>query len=156
MEDTARQMWDAFVASGIPGENATYTSWHFGNGGAMADELAALVLEGRKRATAGALWSYEAEGDELPQIGDYSVITDGSGIARCVIRTTSVEIVPFDEVSAGFAAAEGEGDRSLEYWREGHWHFFTLDLAQFGMEPHPKMPVVCERFDVAWPAAAAS
>lgn len=153
MNDTVERMWAEFVASGLAGQDANYTSWHFGNGGAMADELVALVLEGGKRATAGALWSYEAEGDAPPQVGEYSVITDGSGVARCIITTTSVEIIPFDEVTPEFAAAEGEGDRSLEYWREGHWRFFTLDLAQFGLEPHPKMPVVCERFEVVWPAA---
>lgn len=152
MNDSVQEMWGAFVASDAAHEGASYTSWHFGSGGAMADELAALVLAGRKRATAGAAWSYEAEGEELPQPGDFSVITDGSGTARCIIRTTGVEVVPFDEVSAEFAATEGEGDCSLEYWREGHWHFFTLDLAQFGREPHPKMPVVCERFEVVWPA----
>lgn len=151
-------MWAAFVSSGLPDApdaDTPYTSWHFGTAGAMADELAGLVVAGRKRATAGALWSYEHEGESVPEVGDYSVILDGSGRACCIIRTTAVEIVAFEDVTAEFAATEGEGDGSLAYWREGHWHYFTLELAEFGRTPAPDMPVVCERFDVVWPPAGA-
>ena len=34
-------------------------------------------------------------------------------------------MVPFDEVDEEHAYLEGEGDRSLEYWREVHERFFT-------------------------------
>jgi uncharacterized protein YhfF len=116
----------------------------------MADELVELVVSGCKRATAGALWSYEHEDEPIPRAGDYSVITDGVGRARCVIRTTSVEIVPFSEVGESFAEEEGEGDLSLDYWREGHWMYFTQELADYGRKPEPDMPVVCERFDLVY------
>lgn len=158
MNNTPQELWTAFLGSGtadaLEATDAAYTSWHFGTGGTMADELVELVLSGRKRATAGALWSYEHEGEPIPRVGDFSVVTDGSGRARCVIRTSAVCVVPFSEVDAGFAAAEGEGDLSLEYWREGHWRYFTLDLAQFSRAPTLDMPVVCERFEVVYPADA--
>ena len=70
---TPAELWEAFLGSGTPearaAAGASYTAWCFGTGGEMADELAALVLAGAKRATAGALWSYEHEGDPLPQTG---------------------------------------------------------------------------------------
>lgn len=154
MIDSVAAMWNEFVASessaATAAQGASYTAWHFGTGGAMADELVGLVLAGRKRATAGALWSYEADGDPVPQPGEFSIVTDGTGRARCIIRTTSVEVVPFNRVSAEFAAAEGEGDLSLDYWREGHWRYFTRELAQFGKRPAEDMPVVCERFEVVY------
>lgn len=117
----------------------------------MADELVELVLNGDKRATAGALWSYEEEGEPVPRAGDYSVVLDGAGRARCVIRTTSVDVVPFSEIDDDFAAAEGEGDLSLDSWRRDHWHFFTVELAALGRSPEPDMPVVCERFELVYP-----
>jgi uncharacterized protein YhfF len=79
------------------------------------------------------------------------VVTDGAGRARCVLRTTSVGVIPFSEVGEGFAAAEGEGDLSLDYWREGHWRYFGRELASFGRLPQLDMPVVCECFEVVYP-----
>lgn len=160
MAPSADKMWDAFVTSDLPWAEAaaesSFSSWHFGTGGEMADELVKLVLEGRKRATAASLWAYELEGETPPAVGDFSVVTDGSGEARCVIRTTSVEVVAFSDVDESFAAAEGEGDLSLRYWREGHWFFFTQELEAWGRDPEPDMPVVCERFELVFPAQTAS
>jgi uncharacterized protein YhfF len=84
--------------------------------------------------------------------GDYSVILDGRGTARCIIRTTDVDVVPFDEVDAAFAYEEGEGDRSLEYWSDVHWTYFVRELTELGREAAPDMPVVCERFEVVYGA----
>ena len=87
----------------------------------------------------------------LPQVGDLSVITDWTGTARCVIRTSLVEVVAFADVGDEFAAAEGEGDGSLAYWREAHLAAFGRELAGSGRSPGPDMPVVCERFEVVFP-----
>ncbi len=155
MTDSVENLWADFLASGSTYASdaaaSSYTSWAFGHGAEMADELVGLVLEGGKRATAGALWTYEHEGEAIPQVGDFSIVTDGAAVARCVIRTTRVDVVPFNEVSAEFAATEGEGDLSLEYWREGHWRYFTAELAGFGRAAEADMPVVCERFEVVYP-----
>ncbi len=121
-------------------------AWGFGDGPRMADELGALVLEGKKTATCGALWEYEAEGEPLPQPGEYSIILSGEGQPICLIETTEVRVVPYDKVEPQFAYDEGEGDRSLAYWREVHWQVFTKYLGDLGLQPAIDMPLVCERF----------
>lgn len=154
MSDSASQLWNAYLTSGSPdavaAAGATYSAWQFGHGVERGDRLAACVIDGPKRATTGALWVYEAEGEAIPAPGDHSVILDGHGVARCVIRTTQVDILPFNEVDAAFAYDEGEGDRSLEYWRDVHWTYFVRELAGLGREATPDMPVVCERFEVVY------
>jgi len=154
LSQSAVRLWNEFLASGSPealaAAGATYTAWQFGYGVELGDSLAACVVDGPKRATAGSLWAYEAEGEPIPVPGDHSVILDGHGVARCIIRTTRVDIVPFEQVDAAFAYDEGEGDRSLEYWREVHWAFFTRELAELGREATPDMPVVCEHFEVVY------
>jgi uncharacterized protein YhfF len=156
LSDSASRLWDAFLASGTPdalaAAGATYSAWQFGYGVEQGNRLLACVLDGPKRATAGSLWAYEAEGEAVPAPGDHSVILDGHGVARCIIRTTGVDIVPFDEVDAAFAYDEGEGDRSLEYWRDVHWTYFARELTELGLEATPDMPVVCERFEVLFRA----
>ena len=123
-------------------------AWGFGDGREMADELGMLVYEGIKTATCSLLWEYEAEGETPPQVGDLSIILDGSDDPICMIETTEVEIKPYDQVDARFAYDEGEGDRSLSYWRKAHWRFFSWTCKQFDLQPRPDMPLVCERFRV--------
>jgi uncharacterized protein YhfF len=148
-----QELWSAFLAArpDVVGPEDTFSAWHFCDNQADADELAGLVLEGRKRATTGALWSYEAEEEPLPQVGDFSVVTDWAGAAWCVIRTTAVDVVAFDQVGEEFAAAEGEGDGSLAYWRDAHWAAFSREFEAGGRSPSHDMPVVCERFEVVFP-----
>lgn len=124
-------------------------AWAFGATPEQADELLALLLSGRKTATAGALWDYEAEGEELPTPGALGIVTDGRGVPHALVVTTQVEVVPFDEVSAEHAYLEGEGDRSLATWREVHERFFT-EHAVHTRGFTPDMPVVLERFTVLY------
>ena len=126
-------------------------AFHFCDNEADANELAELVLQGTKRATASLRWVYEAENEPLPKVGDLSVVTNWDGDPLCVIETTQVDVVPYDRVSEEFAAVEGGGDGSLRYWREAHWPFFSRECASLGREPTQEMPVICERFRVVYP-----
>jgi len=123
----------------------TETEWQalprvrFGDGPELADELLALVLAGRKRATC---WS-AAEGLIGATIGGRWVAEDSKGRARVVLETVDLHQRRFDHVDAQFAAAEGEGDLSLAYWREAHRRYFTRN-GDFA----PDMMVWCERFEL--------
>lgn len=127
-----------------------YTSWHFENNKKDANLLVELVICGQKRATASSLWVCQYDGEPIPAAGDYSIVTDWDGIARCIIKTTEVDIVPFKDVSADFAAIEGEGDSSLEYWRQTHENYFHQELERIGKDLSEEMPVICEQFKVVY------
>jgi uncharacterized protein YhfF len=124
-------------------------AWAFGANEEQADALLALVLDGTKTATAGALWDYENDGEQVPEVGSLSILVDGSGRPRALIECTASSVVPFDEVDAEHAFLEGEGDKSLEFWREVHQKFF-IDVATHDHGFQPDMPVVCERFRVVY------
>jgi uncharacterized protein YhfF len=126
-------------------------AWYFCDNEADANELGALVLTGIKTATCGLLWEYEAEGEKVPAVGDLSIIIDWDGNPLGIIETTEITIRPYGEVDASFAYDEGEGDRSLAYWRAAHWRFFTRECAGIGREPVEDMPLVCERFRLIYP-----
>jgi uncharacterized protein YhfF len=129
-----------------------FEAFHFDDNEPSADELAQLVVRGRKRATAALLWAYEAENKPLPAPGSLSIVTGWSGTPVCVIETTAVEVVAFERVGPDFAAAEGEGDGSLAFWQRAHLAFFGRECARLGREFNPSAPVVCERFHVVFPA----
>jgi uncharacterized protein YhfF len=146
--------WATFLKSFPDGAEAApsaYQAWGFGNNPQMADSLGALVRDGIKTATASLVWAYEAEDEPLPEVGDHSIILDGEGNPLCIIQTTEIYIRPFDEVDAEQAYLEGEGDRSLVFWREVHWEFFSRECTALGREPSQKMPVLCERFKLVYP-----
>jgi uncharacterized protein YhfF len=112
----------------------------------MAAELAALVIEGRKTATASLAEVNRLRPETAPVENGYSVVTDFGDEPQCVIQTTSMTLVPFLDVDADFAAAEGEGDLTLDYWRLVHRDYYTREAAGLGIEFDEDSLVCCERF----------
>ena len=125
-------------------------SWYFCDNEHDANECAALVLSGIKQATSPSLWWYEDNNEPLPEVGDLNVVTNWQGEGLCIIETTAVDIVPFNEISAQYAYSEGEGDRSLSYWQDVHWQYYHRELVESDREPTQDMPIVCEAFRVVF------
>ncbi|WP_087974776.1 ASCH domain-containing protein [Oceanobacillus rekensis] len=147
--DSILKMWDDYRKNN-PSAPEEYEAWAFGDSKDMADELAELVLGGIKTATASNYTLYEWHNEELPYIGLHNIILDGEGKAVAIVETTSVEVVPFDEVTDEHAYMEGEGDRTLNYWREVHERFFKKEFINIKQEFNYKIPVVCERFKLLY------
>ena len=122
--------------SAVPEEYRTLRSFAFGDSPALADELVDLVLKGVKTATC----STEDE-PNTSKPGERWIVLDGQGEPRCVIESTEVTYRRYSEVDAAFARDEGEGDRSLAYWREAHRRYFGR-LGRFSED----MMLMCERF----------
>ena len=145
--------WYAFLSS-LPANSKyfgkTYVVEGFGDNPMLAEELAQLVVSGIKTGTCSALWEWEAEGNPIPQPGLISIVLDGQDQPICIIETTEVLVCRFNAVDEEFARAEGEGDLSLEYWREAHTKFFSRVLPKVGMEFSENMPLVCERFKLIY------
>ena len=146
--DAVEAFWFSYLESlgQEPATGGPPEAWGFGDSPEMAGELGLLVAQGIKTATCSLLWGYEADGVATPQVGELSIIVDGAGRPLCLIRTTEVRFRAYNEVDAQFAYDEGEGDRSLAFWRDAHWRFFSRACASLGRAPAVDMPLVCERF----------
>jgi uncharacterized protein YhfF len=145
--------WYAFLASLPANSNyfgKPYVAEGFGDNPKLADELGQLIARGIKTGTCSALWEWEAEGNPIPQPGLISIVLDGVGQPMCIIETTEVFVCRFSAVDEEFAYAEGEGDFSLEHWREAHTKFFSRTLPKIGKEFSEEMPLVCERFKLIY------
>ena len=88
------------------------------------EEVKQLVILGKERGYLG----YDEVNDTLPE---------------------ELSATP-DEVDEVFAYDEGEGDRSLVYWRTVHWEAFSRTCAAIGRKPAETMPLICERFRVVF------
>lgn len=120
----------------------------YGDSAELSNELIELIRSGSKRAGSSLLWAIERDGDGMPLVGDVEIVIDHRHEPVLLTRITRVDVVPFNEVSAEYAAIEGEGDGSLEYWRQGHWRFFDRECKRIGREPAQDMPVVCAVFEL--------
>ena len=138
---TSEELWKR---SGLTG---TYEAWPFGE---APDKLADLVLQGIKTATCSAYDLYLMNHEPLPQAGTYSVILNSKEEAVCIIKTLKVYVTAFHQVSDAHAYQEGEGDRSLEYWRKVHLQFLTNELASVNKPFDENTKVVCEEFEVVY------
>jgi uncharacterized protein YhfF len=153
------QYWQAYLETlppDAPQQRARYVAEAMGDNPNLANELGSLIRQGLKTATCSALWEWEAEGSPIPQPGLITIILDGDGEPMCIIETTEVRVRAYNEVDASFAAEEGEGDRSLAYWRAAHWRFFSRTLLGIGRAPAEEMPLVCERFRLLYPPPSAA
>ncbi len=139
---TAEELWEK---SGFFGE---HEAWAFGE---APDKLAELVVQGIKTATCSAYDLYQINNEPLPKAGDYSIILDSREEAVCIIKTRKVYVTEFCNVSEEHAFKEGEGDRSLEYWRIVHINFLTNELAAIHRTFDENTKVVCEEFEVVYP-----
>ena len=122
-----------------------FEAWSFGNTKEMADDLGSLVHQGIKTATCSLLRAYTGEEQEIPRVGIYSVLVDGSEKPLAIIFLEETFIKVFDEVEPSFSYLEGEGDRSHEHWRRVHLEFFG-EYEGFT----EKDLLVCEKFKVVF------
>ena len=146
--------WSAFCRGTGLDPTTHYDVVAFGDSPTMATELALLVRDGPKRATAGLHRDFGEGGEPLPVVDGHVVVIDGDGKPVCIWRTVEVTVKPFREVDAAFAWDEGEGDRTLADWLEGHRRYFRRQAANQGFTFNEGMLTVFERFVVVWPVSA--
>ncbi|MBF1295494.1 MAG: ASCH domain-containing protein [Parvimonas sp.] len=146
MSDKIKKYWKKFCKEKNIPIDTKYEAWSFGNTKEMADELADLVNKGIKTATTGAYDLFE-EDEEIPKVGEYNIILDGSGNPICITITRDVYILKYNLISSNHAFLEGEGDRSYEYWKKVHDEYFTEEFKNSGKEFYEQAPMVCEVFE---------
>lgn len=149
MTPSARQMWGRYRACHPYAPEAPYECFHFCDNREDADMCADLVVSGIKRATAASVAELELSGMRQPVVGDVSIVTRWDGEAVAVIRTTHVEIRRLDDVDEAFAMREGEGDKTLAWWRQAHEAYYRRVLAGSGITVDGDLLIVCEQFELA-------
>ena len=145
---SAQELWTDFLNS----ESNSFTEGspkviHFCDNEKDANACSELVSKEIKRASSHSLLGLQLRKEELPKIGDLAIVTDWKGVAQSIIRTTSVRLIPYFAIREEHARMEGEGDKSLTYWKKVHWDYYTRELAEFGRVPRESMIVVFEQFE---------
>jgi uncharacterized protein YhfF len=111
--------------------------WKFGIDN---NELISLVLANKKRATT----SLYTDDNDLPIIGEESIICYDDDSCACTVKTKDYKIMRFKDMTEELAKLEGEGDLSLNYWRVVHNKFFK----SFDKNFNDDSKIVFEIFEV--------
>lgn len=115
-------------------------TFRFGDNARLSAELIALVRNGRKTGTCGALRSFTEGGEAMPVVGRRDIVLDWDGTPALIVETVSVTVRRFCDVDVDFALSEGEND-DLAGWQRDHRSYFERN-GGFS----PEMELVCERF----------
>jgi uncharacterized protein YhfF len=148
----ADELWKAYQQLLPPSERRSgyFEAFQFGAGREMANQIARLVLDGIKTATSDLIWHIDSQGKPRWQVGDEHVVLNGYWEPVCIIRTRELTERRFGDVDAAFAYDYGEGDRTLEWWREHLYAWYAQECLEIGLEPSYEMPLLCERFEVVF------
>lgn len=149
-EKIIKEYWNKFLL--ITGRNPDliyYFCDYMGPTEEIANELLSLVLAGVKTATTSCLLGYQAADERIPEVGDLSIVTDWDGNPACVIETTNVTILPFNEMTFDICKGEGEDD-CLQSWQTTHFEIFTNEGKELGYTFAWDSSVVFEDFNVVY------
>jgi uncharacterized protein YhfF len=128
-----------------------FSATAYGHARAVADELAALIAAGDKRAHASLDRDFEVEGDALPRPGEHIVVLDGRGTPQAIVRLKHVERRHFNEVDDEFAFECGEGDRTLAWWLVAYRQEFAERAEAQGFQVGERAVLILEYFELVWP-----
>ncbi|MFM2577492.1 ASCH domain-containing protein [Vibrio fortis] len=154
MDERSKVYLEQYLRS-LPDELASkYTSFsadYFCADEYNANTCADLILKGEKTATCSLDIWYSEQGETMPEVGHLMVVTKWDGEPVCIVETTSVSKCKYNEVTAEFAASEGEGDKTLNWWKKAHWNFFSKECEELNISPSEDMLLVLERFTLVCP-----
>jgi uncharacterized protein YhfF len=148
--DEIERFWVEFQRAREP-QVTGFSATAFGHSRAVADELAALIRAGDKRAHATLERDFEAEGDELPRPGEHIVVLDGRGTPQAIVRLTHVERRYFADIGDEFAFECGEGDRTLAWWLVAYRQEFAERAEAQGFQIGERAVLILEHFELVWP-----
>lgn len=131
-------------------EKVPYEEIQFCKTKSVATKLANDVLTGVKYASSSLYYIYEKGEKVLPKIGNLSVVLDGDDNAVCIIKCIATRLTPFWKVSSLFAEKEGEGDLTLESWKEIHRIRFKREMERYPHDFNEEMTVICQEFEVVY------
>lgn len=148
---TADEYWRRYLAATAQEPDAAAFSGElcFENDGTVGEAQLALVLSGRKTALFTAFDAYAINREPVPATGEVYIVEDRSGEPRCVIELTSVQVLPFCDVSWEMARQEGE-DASLADWRDKQREYMQEEADLCGFTFGDGSRVVFETFRVLY------
>lgn len=144
--NSVERFWNDYLNENSYKKKEVPLSFYFCDNKKDADQCAELVVKGIKQATATSLWWFKKNNTPFPRVGDKYIITDWDGNPRAIIENIEVKQAPFNKITPEFAEIEGEGDKSLVYWKKVHEAYYKREMKTYFEDFDENMIIVCEYF----------
>lgn len=118
--------------------------WSFSDNKKESDYLFQLVERGLKTATCELYLSDE----QLDSKNSFSILKNWNKTKSLKIKTYKKYKTKFKDVTSKHAFLEGEGDKTLDYWRVTHRKFFERECKRYDIKFNEDIEIVCEEFKV--------
>ena len=149
---TENEFWEKYARESRLGDEAKYAGdFGFEAKGFFGTERLAALLAGKKTAAFFSYATFAVDNEELPVSDERYIVRGADGEPLCVIRTTRVQVIPYDQVSWELAQREGE-DSSIEEWRDRTRENLEEEGAVVGFDFAPDIRLVCVEFEVVFRA----
>ena len=147
MKTKIKLFWESFISINPYYKNKKIPeSFYFCDNERDANDCAKLVIQKEKQATAPSLWSFQVNNEELPKVGELNIVTDWNRTPIAIIITTEIKLTPYNKINIQFAVLEGEGDKSLNYWKRVHKDYYTREMKGSQDNFSEDMIIVCQYF----------
>lgn len=118
--------------------------WHFHNNQKDCDYLFNLVKTKAKTATSYLFIKKE----DLTIKSEYSILTNWDESEKILLKTTKIYKTKFKDITKTHAFKEGEGDKTLTYYKNVHEEFFKKECEKLNITFDENTEIVCEEFEI--------
>ena len=147
---TEYEYWEKFLKEKGLDQEAKYAGvFGFEAKGFGGTERTAAILAGKKTAAFFSYASFAIDNEIFPVTDEHYIVLGAAGSPLCVIKTTGVQILPYDQVTWEMAAKEGE-DSSIEEWREKTRENLEEEGQIVGFEFSPDIKLVYMEFELVY------
>ena len=147
---TEHEYWEKFIKEKGLDQEAKYAGdFCFEAKGFGGAERTAALLAGKKTAAFFSYASFAIDNEIFPVTDEHYIVLGADGSPLCVIKTTGVQILPYNQVTWEMAAKEGE-DSSIEEWRQKTRENLEEEGEIVGFEFNPDIKLVYMEFELVF------
>lgn len=150
--ESAIRLWEAFSKNKPNFPEQFDGIWKLGDSEEYTKWSNRLVLSGLKTVCSYPLEVFLGSSQPVPEAGDHYVLLDSQESAVAIIQLLDVQTRPFEDIPESYACKAGEGDRSLDTWKENHKPYFKRLLDAKGVEFSTKIDILCVEFELVFAA----
>ncbi len=121
----------------------------YGDDAESCDETVRRIISRQCTAVISSLDQFQSSGRPIPAGGEYRILLDSAGRARCVLLSERSRLCAFRSIPEEIALREGL-DRSFEAWRSRHREILIREAARNNISFSLDVLMVVDAFQLVY------